>query len=138
VTELKRAEDIIRILCVILFTIAGILFLLWIFLQLHEIGYENLNLGVNICNFVAGLCVTLLLVSVAMVAIVKMKKLNEKSLLPLVALIAAFLLISLCYFVKSEDYRLEKMATDSFFENVNPEIRRTTEKTIDELEDIIN
>ena len=96
------------------------------------------QLGINICNFVAGLCVTLLLVSVAMVVIVKMKKLNEKSLLPLVALIAAFLLISLCYFVKSEDYRLEKMATDSFFENVNPEIRRTTEKTIDELEDIIN
>lgn len=110
---MKRVEDIIRILCVILFTIAGILFLLWIFLQLHEIEYENLNLGVNICNFVAGLCVTLLIVSVAMVAIIKMKKLNEKSLLPLVVLIAAFLLISLCYFVKSEDYRLRKIVFHS-------------------------
>ncbi len=72
-TELKKSGRYYPYIMRDFFTIAGILFLLWIFLQLYEIEYENLNLGVNICNLLPVLCVTLLLVSVAMVAIVKMK-----------------------------------------------------------------
>ena len=53
-TELKKSGRYYPYIMRDSFTIAGILFLLWIFLQLHEIEYENLNLGVNICNFVAG------------------------------------------------------------------------------------